>query len=364
MTSGGELRVAMLAPASWRGDACANAPRGRIASVLTQSLVARGVQVSLFSKPDAAASLVLGAARMGGQSELSSKATRAFECLQVAAAIKRAAEFDVIHDHCGPLSLGYLGTVATPVVTTHHERLTAAQRAGYRKHAGQIVNVAASAAAREPGLSYAATIHHGIEVAACTFSDRAGDFLLFLEPIGPEQGVREAIAIATRSKLRLLMAGRIADRAFYQEYVAPRVNWQSVLYVGVAEGKVREALLSGAAALLCPNRRQEPFALSAIEAMACGTPVIGFRRGCLPELVQDGRTGFLVDDVAGAVEALRRLPEIRRRDCRAWVEERFSAERMTAEYLQVYERAIDGLRRIPERRRTSVVAPDREVACG
>jgi glycosyltransferase involved in cell wall biosynthesis len=362
MTGTRPLRIAMLAPATWRGDA--QAPRERIASVLTDALVARGVQVSLLSTPDAAASLLLGVSQPGGPSEPSSRATRAVECLHVAAAIKRAAECDVIHDHCGPLSLGYLATIATPVVATHHERLTATQRAGYRRRAGQILNVAPSAAAREPGLGYAATIHHGVDVAAYTFSDRGGDFLLFLEPIGPEHGVREAIAIATRSKLRLLMAGRIADRAFYQEHVAPRVNWRSVLYVGVAEGKVREALLSGAAALLYPKRRGEPFAFSAIEAMACGTPVIGFRRGCLPELVQDGRTGFVVDDVAGAVEALRRLPALRRRDCRAWVEARFNGERMAAEYLQVYERATGGLRRMTGRRRTVVVAPDREVACG
>jgi len=336
----GKLRIAVLSPLSRRTPPRDHGRVQRIVSTLTEGLVALGHEVTLFATADSSTSARLEAVCPLGIGESPSNLARATECLAVAAAFKRAAEFDVIHDHSGPYSIGYVDSVKTPVVVTHHVPLSGAHAAAFSRRRRRLLNVAVSEAARQSGIPYARTVFPGVDLTTLPFTDRVGDFVLFLGRIREDRGVLDAIEIARRADRRLLLAGQIDDREFYNRHVMPRIDWRRTLYVGVVEGEVRKVLLSGAAALLHPARSERSFALAPVEAMACGTPVVAYRGGCMPELVKDERTGFLVSDLDAAVDALRRAPGLRRRDCRNWVEERFSCDRMVSDYLSVYEQAV------------------------
>ncbi|MFZ5785308.1 MAG: glycosyltransferase family 4 protein [Acidobacteriota bacterium] len=357
------LRIAVLSPVSRRTPPRDHGRAQRIVSTLTERLVALGHEVTLFATADSSTSARLEAVCPLGMGESPSRLARATECLAVAAAFKRAVEFDVIHDHSGPYSIGYVDSVKTPVVVTHHVPLSGAHAAAFSRRRRRLLNVAVSEAARQSGVAYTSTVYPGVDLSTLPFADRVGDFVLFLGRIREDRGVLDAIEIARRADQRLLLAGQIDDRDFYNRHVMPRIDWRKTLYVGVVEGEVRKVLLSGAAALLHPVRPERPFALAPVEAMACGTPVVAYKRGCLSELVKHERTGFLVSDVDGAVDALRRVPGLRRRDCRAWVEERFSADRMVSDYLRIYEQATrrtaSGAARADDAHRLNM-----EAACG
>jgi glycosyltransferase involved in cell wall biosynthesis len=182
-----------------------------------------------------------------------------------------------------------------------------------------------------------ATIHHGIDLARFTFRAKPDEYLLFFGRIHPHKGAAEAIEIARRSSRRLILAGIIQDEAYFRDEVEPHVDGDWVTYVGSVGPEERDVLLGGAFALLHPISFAEPFGLSVIEAMACGTPVIAFSLGSMPELIRDGQDGFLVKDVDEAVAALERIPELDRRDCRGRVERCFTAKRMVDDYLRVYQ---------------------------
>jgi glycosyltransferase involved in cell wall biosynthesis len=187
-----------------------------------------------------------------------------------------------------------------------------------------------------------ATVHHGIDLKELTLSETPGEDLVFFGRIHPEKGAAEAIEIARRAERKLVIAGIVQDPTYFAEKVEPHIDGQSVSYVGAVGPEERDRLLGRAGALLHPIRFEEPFGLSVVEAMACGTPVIAFRRGSMPEVVRDGVTGFLVDTVDEAVAAVARLGELERRACRRWVGERFSQRRMVHDYLEVYERILSG----------------------
>ena len=176
----------------------------------------------------------------------------------------------------------------------------------------------------------------GIDLAGFTFRPEAGEYLLFFGRIHPEKGTRECIAVARRTGLPLVIAGIVQDPAYFESAVRPHLDGERIRYVGSVGPARRDALLGGARALLHPIAFEEPFGLSVVEAMACGTPVIAFRRGSMPEIVADGETGFLVEDLEGMVEAVFALPRIERAACRRRVEAHFTAGRMVDDYLRVY----------------------------
>ena len=204
--------------------------------------------------------------------------------------------------------------------------------------------VSISEADRHPSLDYVATVYHGIPTGEFTFRREPGDYLLFFGRIHPEKGAREAIEVARRSGRKLVLAGIIQDEQYFREAVLPSVDGDQVRYVGSVGPEERDKLLGGAFALLHLISFEEPFGLSVVEAMATGTPVIAFPRGSMPEIILDGSTGFLVESVEAAEEALRRVPGINRAACRGHVESRFSAERMVDDYIRVYRKVIDGPR--------------------
>ncbi len=334
------MRIGLLAPIAWRTPPRHYGPWERVVSLLAEGLVKRGHDVTLFATADSQTSAKLHAVCPRGYEEDGSLDAKVWESLHIAAAFERAQDFDLIHNNFDFLPLTYSGLVSTPVVTTIHgfsspQILPVYQR--YNEH-GYYVSI--SNADREPSLDYVATVYHGIDIENFTFRPASGDHLVFLGRIHPDKGTKEAIEIARRADRRLIIAGIIQDKTYFEQEIEPHIDGNTVEYVGSVGPAERDSLLGGASALLHPILFDEPFGLSVIEAMACGTPVIAFARGSMPELVRDGENGFLVQDVEEAVRAVDRLPEIRREQCRRFVEAGFSAGRMVDDYVDVYERVL------------------------
>ena len=336
------MRVGMLAPISWRVPPRHYGPWERVVSLLTEGLVERGVDVTLFATGDSVTQARLDAVCPRPLEEDPSLDPKVHEALHIANAFEKADGFDLIHNNYDFLPLTYSGLTRTPVVTTIHGFSSDDIRPVYRRYDGRVAYVSISDADRDPELHYAATIYHGIDLAEFTPRERPGRGLAFLGRIHPDKGVAEAIAVARAVDLPLVIAGIVQDREYFDREVAPHLDDERVRYVGSLGSKERDELLGSAIALLHLVEFAEPFGLSMIEAMACGTPVIGRRRGAVAEVVDDGVTGFVVDDIAGAIAAVRRVGGLDRREIRARAALRFSRDRMVGDYLLVYERVLAG----------------------
>ena len=332
-----DIRIAVLSPIAWRTPPRHYGPWEYVVSLLTEGLVQRGVDVTLFATADSVSSATLHAICPRPYEEDRTLDPKVWECLHISEVFERAKEFDLIHNHFDFLPLTYSGLVSTPVVTTIHGFSSDAILPVYRKYNRRGFYVSISEADRRPELDYVATVYHGIDLRQFTFRATPDDYVLFFGRIHHDKGTSEAIEIARKAKKRLVIAGIVQDQMYFERCVAPHLDGHNVVYVGSAGPFLRDELLGGASALLHPINFSEPFGLSVVEAMACGTPVVAFNRGSMPELIVHGRTGFLVHDVDEAVRALRSLSEISRRDCRTWVEQRFSQDRMVEDYLGVYQ---------------------------
>ena len=330
------MRIAMLAPISWRTPPRHYGPWELVTSLLTEALVARGVDVTLFATTDSITSGTLAGVCPRPYSEDPTIDAKVWELLHVSHVFERAGEFDLIHNQADFVPLGFSRLVETPLVTTIHglssERIVPA----YARYQDRVAYVAISEADRHAGLRYAATIHHGIPLDDFPFDPSGSEDLLFFGRIHPDKGAAEAIEAARRADRRLLMAGIVQDQGYYERSIAPALDGTRVLYDGAVGGDVRTRMLGSARALLHLINFDEPFGLSVIEAMACGTPVIACNRGSMRELIDHGVTGFLVDSVDEAVEAIARIGEIDRAACRAAVAARFTVERMADRYLALY----------------------------
>jgi glycosyltransferase involved in cell wall biosynthesis len=341
VSSDRRLRVAILAPISWRVPPRRYGPWEQFASLLTEGLVRRGVEVTLFATADSVTTARLVGTAPTGYSEDPALDAKVWEALHISAVFERAGEFDVIHNGFDFLPLTYSGLVETPVVTTIHgfssERIVPV----FQKYNARGYYVAISDADRHERLDYIATIHHGIDFDEFTLQRESGDYLLFFGRIHPDKGTVEAIDLAERLGMPLTIAGIVQDGDYYERLVEPRLDGERVSYVGPVGPDRRGGLLGGARALLHLVNFDEPFGFSVVEAMACGTPVIARRRGSMGEIVRHGVNGFLVealDDAAAAVNAAETLD---RAAVRASVEGRFGVARMVDEYLALYRRVLE-----------------------
>ena len=334
------MRIAMLAPISWRTPPRHYGPWELVTSLLTEALVARGVDVTLFATLDSQTAGTLAGVCPRPYSEDPAIDAKVWELLHVAHVFERAKEFDLIHNQADFVPLAFSRFVDTPIVTTIHgfssERIVPV----FQRYQDRVSYVAISDADRHAELRYAATIHHGIPLADFPFDAAGSEDLLFFGRIHPDKGAAEAIDVAQRVGRRLVMAGIVQDQAYYDREVAPAVDGTKVVYGGPVGGTERTRLLGSARALLHLVNFDEPFGLSVIEALACGTPVIARNRGSMRELVDHGVTGFLVDDQAGAIAAVARLGEIDRNACRAAVAARFTVDHMADRYLALYRTRI------------------------
>ncbi len=330
----------MLAPAAHRTPPRDYGPWEQVTSLLTEGLVRRGIDVTLFATADSQTAARLHAVIAAGYEDDETVDAKVVECLHIAEVFEHADEFDLIHNHFDFLPLAWSRLTATPVLTTIHGFSSPRILPVYKKYDASSFYVSISAADRCPDLEYVATVHHGIDLGAFTFQESTGDYLLFFGRIHADKGAAEAITIARRAGRPLVMAGVVQDRDYYQREVEPFLDGENVTYVGSVGPAQRDALLGGAYALLHPIGFPEPFGLSVVEAMACGTPVVAFAKGSMAEVIEDGATGFLVDTVDEAVAAVERVPELDRTRCRRHVERHFSVERMVDGYLDVYREVL------------------------
>jgi glycosyltransferase involved in cell wall biosynthesis len=331
------MRIAMLSPIAWRTPPRHYGPWENVTSLLTEGLVSRGIDVTLFATADSQTSGRLHAVCPRGYEEDRALIPKVWECLHISELFEDAGAYDIIHNQFDFLPLTYTGLTVTPVVTTIHGFSSLGILPVYKKYNGSVFYVSISDADRSPDLDYIKTIHHGIDIQQFDFQPAPDDYLLFFGRIHQDKGTREALEIARACGKRLILAGIIQDQAYYDQYVAPHVDNHKVVYVGSVGPVARNRWLGNAFALLHPIRFDEPFGLSVIESMACGTPVIAFNRGSMPELIENGKNGFLVDNVAAAIEALTRIKAIDRAACRSHVEQHFTVDRMVDEYIGTYE---------------------------
>jgi glycosyltransferase involved in cell wall biosynthesis len=269
-----------------------------------------------------------------------SSAPKVAEYLHISEAFEHAHEFDLIHSHYDFMALTYTRLVKTPVLTTIHGFSSPRIMPVYEKYRdGYFVSI--SHADRVPGLNYLATVYNGIDLSLYPLQESGGDDLVFLGRIHPDKGVHLAIELARRTGRRLIIAGIIQDEAYFKEQVKPHVDDRNICYAGSVGVAGKNELFARARALIHLNTIPERFGLVLAEANAAGVPVIAMDLGSCREVIQDGKTGFLVTSVHQAVEALERLPEIDRRACRQRVQRCFSIETMVEAYEQVYATIFD-----------------------
>jgi len=335
------MRIAVLSPVSWRTPPRHYGPWESVVSLLTEELVRMGLDVTLFATGDSQTKAKLVAVCPRTHSEDHSIDPKVAECMHISEIFERAAEFDLIHNHFDFLPLTYSGLVETPVLTTIHGFSSPAIMPVYSKYNARGHYVSISDSDRSPDLDYIATIHHGIDVAQFPFCKDDGEYLLFFGRIHPDKGVHEAIQVAQKVGIKLVIAGIIQDRDYFAARVEPHIDGTTVEYLGSVGPDQRAGVLGHALALLHLISFDEPFGLSLIESMACGTPVIAFDRGSMPEIIRDGETGYLVEDIDGAINAVTAVRTIDRAICRADVEKHFTNTRMASDYVRIYQQILN-----------------------
>ncbi len=317
----------------------------RVVSYLTEELVRQGHEVTLFASGDSVTRARLIAV-CPESLRLSRTVHDSLPCHYIALeqVFRRRDEFDIVHFHLDYLHYPLSRRHQVAQVTTLHGRLDLPELVDLYAEFNDMPVVSISDAQREP-LPHAlwmATVHHGLPADLYAPGDGSGGYLAFLGRISPEKGAAEAVAIAARAGRRLKIAAKIdaVDQEYYDREIAPLMSAPHVDFIGEIGEADKERFLGGALALVSPVEWPEPFGLVLIEALACGTPVIAFDRGSIPEIVEDGRTGFVVRNVEEAVAAAARLPAVSRTVCRDAFDSRFTAARMAEDYLGVYKRLL------------------------
>jgi len=317
----------------------------RVVFYLTEELVRLGHEVTLFASGDSqtTAKLVPGceaALRLDGRV----KDPLVYHMMMLGRMRRQADQFDILHFHTDYLHFPFFAEQWERTVTTMHGRLDLADLAVMMRAFPQLPLVSISAAQRAPmpWANWYGTVHHGLPRELHRLGEGNGGYLAFLGRVSPEKGVDRAIAIARRVGLPLQIAAKVdpVDRAYYEARIEPLLSDPLIEFVGELGESDKSAFLGDAVALLFPIDWPEPFGLVLIEAMANGTPVIAFGRGSVPEIIEDGLTGFIVESVDAAVAAVPRARELDRQQIRARFERRFTAERMARDYLRIYDKVL------------------------
>jgi glycosyltransferase involved in cell wall biosynthesis len=314
----------------------------RVVSWLTEALVDAGHDVTLFASADSVTRARLAPACPCALRLIEDTADpQAFHFAMLEQVVRRSGEFDVVHFHTDYQGFPFARRLTCAHVTTLHWRLDIPGLDPLYRAFDDIPLVSISDAQRAPlpRADWRGTVYHGMPTDTLTFNAHPGDYLAFLGRIAPHKRPDLAIEIAKRAGVPLKIAAKIdnGDRSYFEGTIEALLRRPHVDFLGELADRDKHALLAGARALLFPIDWPEPFGLVLIESLACGTPVIAYRRGSVPEIVDDGRTGFIVDDIDGAVQAIARLPQIDRAQCRAAFEAQFSAARMAADYQRVYD---------------------------
>ena len=333
-----DMRLAILGPISWRTPPRQYGAWETVVSNLTEGLVARGYDVTLFATADTLTAARLEAVVPRPYSEDDRIDPKVWEFLHIAHAMERASEFDLLHNHYDFMPLTYSRLVSTPILTTIHGFSLDQFRLAYRTYRHTRF-VSISDADRDPYLPYEATVYNGIQLDASTFNQHPDDYLAFVGRIHPDKGVHLAIELAQRTGRRLVIAGIIQEQEYFESCIRPDLGGD-IEFIGPVGPEGRDAVFKNAVASLHLTTIPERFGLAMAESMASGTPVIGLDLGSVREVVENGVTGFVTQDMRGAIAALDRIGEIDRRACRERVERLFSVDAMVQGYINVYDQIL------------------------
>ncbi len=319
---------------------------------IIENLVSMGHKVTLFASGDSQTSSELKPVfpnALRSMSEMSNARYRdSYKFIGVGRIVKYLHEnrFDIIHNHLGWRLLPFEKIINSPIVTTLHGPLDVDyMRAVYGEFKkSKYVSISENQRKPMPELNYVGTVYNGIQIGKFKFNETPGNYFVFLGRMSPEKGPVQAIEIAKRARVELIMAAKvdIVDKEYFKSEIEPLIDNKQIKYIGEVNHAEKVNLLGGAKALVAPIQWEEPFGLFFVEAMACGTPVITTRRGSVPEIIVDGKTGFVCDSLDEAVRRINDIDEIDRKDCCQHVKENFSAEKMTKDYVEIYEKVING----------------------
>ncbi len=334
------MKIAVLSPVAWRTPPEHYGPWEQIAYNIAEGITKKGLDVTLFATKNSFSSAKIDAVIEKGYEEDKTVDAKVVECLHISYLMEQASSFDLIHNNFDFLPLTYSRLIKTPILTTIHGFSSEKIIPVYKKYNNTSYYVSISNADRHPSLDYVANIYHGIHKEKFEFIETPKDYLLFFGRIHPHKGTYDAIQIAKRNKKQLIIAGIIQDENYFKEKVEPFINNDDIIFSGHANAEKRKELLGNAAALLHPIYFNEPFGLSVAEAMFCGTPVIAYNRGSMPELIENNLSGFLVHNIDEATEAVKKITGINRKACYDYATEKFSYEKMIDAYIEAYKKII------------------------
>jgi glycosyltransferase involved in cell wall biosynthesis len=332
-------KIAVLSPIAWRTPPRRYGAWETVASNITEGLVKRGWDVTLFATADSLTGARLSSCVQRGYEEDREVDAKVAEYLHISSCFEQADQFDLIHSNYDFMALTYSRLVKTPVVTTIHGFSSPQILPIYHKYRdGNFVSISDSD--RDPKLNYLATVYNGIDIDLYPFQEAPGEDLIFLGRIHPDKGLNLAIEVAKRSEKRLLIGGIIQDESYFKNQIEPHIDGQSIVYLGALDNEQKNELFAKAYALLHLNTIPERFGLVLAEANCAGVPVIAMDLGSPREVLCDGETGILVNSVDQAVEALSRIPQLSKRACRERVDKLFSIDAMVDGYERVYDQIL------------------------
>jgi len=340
------MRIAQIAPLVERVPPKTYGGTERVIHALTEELVRRGHDVTLFATGDSITSAKLESVYPRGMREAHIKDLYGLNLptlLHIGKAYEMQDEFDIIHDHLTPITLPIANIAKTPVVMTVHGPFSSENRKLFEVlHKPSIVTISEAQSYRVPGINHIGVVHNGLPMEEYPFSAEPGEYLLYVGRISMEKGVHYAVEVSQRLDIPLIIAAKLEkiDRPYFSEYIEPYLS-DRIRWIGEVNESERNELMAKALCFLHPVTWREPFGLTLIESMACGTPVVAFNRGSIPEIVKNGETGFVADDVETMIEAVMDIRSINRKRCRAYALENFSASRMTDDYEAVYRKVLD-----------------------
>jgi len=337
-----KLRIAQIAPIAERVPPKKYGGTERVVSLLTEGLVKRGHEVTLFSTGDS-----ISKAKIAGTSDRALREMKIhdiygcneFTLMHIGNAYSMQNEFDIIHDHLAPISLPTANMASTPVVCTMHGDFTVYNRNLFKMMTNpRIVTISGSQANKIGGINHAGTIYHGVNVKSFPFSSKRGEYLLYVGRICMDKGTHLAIEVSQYTGIPLVIAAKVdfADRKYFKDFIEPELSNGQIRWIGEVDETERNKLMSKALCLLRPVLWDEPFGLTMIEAMACGCPVVAFNRGSVSEIVEDAKTGYVVSTLDEMIDDVYVINRINRRDCRNHVEKNFNAETMVEAHEQLY----------------------------
>lgn len=348
---GSILKIAQIAPTVRRIPPPAYGGSEQIVSLLVEELVKRGHRVTLFASGDSITAAQLESrvpvnlAAAGITQRGDDANANLYDLINAAACFERASNFDIIHNHAAPATMMLANLSPTPVLTTFHNNLNRTSLAVLLASNSYYSTISLSAKGRLPNRRFAGVVYNAIDCKTFPFAAQGSGYLLSLARISREKGTHIAIEVAKRLGRRLIVAGNVNkfDKLYFRQKVEPQIDGRLISYFGEVDGNQKRELYAGADCFLFPIQWQEPFGMTMIEAMVCGTPVIAFDRGAVREVLLHGETGFIVNDLDEMVEAVKKIDTIDRQRCRSYVERNFDVSCMVDNYLAIYERILKSL---------------------